>query len=167
MGREHGRVTIKSIADELGISFSTVARALDDNPIVRQETRELVQRKAKEMNYTRNYFAQSLRQKSTKTVSIILNEIDIPAYGEMISMISADLAEHGYTTLISDSRYSEDAERTCIETVLTRMPEVVIISPADPESQNMQLLRPLFSNTLILGELSQLSEANTLAVGHR
>lgn len=167
MEKERGRVTIKSIADELGISFSTVARALDNNPVVRQETRELVQRKAKEMNYTRNYFAQSLRQKSTKTVSIILNEIDIPAYGEMISMISAELAEHGYTTLISDSRYSEEAERTCIETVLTRMPEAVIISPANPESQNMELLRPLLSNTLILGELSDLSDANTLAAGHR
>ena len=167
MQKKSKPVTIKSIADELGISFSTVARALDDNPIVKQETRELVQRKAREMNYTRNYFAQSLRQKSTKTVSIILNEIDIPAYGEMISMISADLAEHGYTTLISDSRYSEEAERTCIETVLTRMPEAVIISPANPESDNMQLLRPLVTNTLILGELSNHSDANTLAVGHR
>lgn len=167
MGNERGRVTIKSIADELGISFSTVARALDNNPVVRPETRELVQRKAKEMNYTRNYFAQSLRQKNTKTVSIILNEIDIPAYGEMIAMISADLAQHGYTTLISDSRYSEEAERICIETVLTRMPEAVIISPTNPESKNLQLLHPLFSNTLILGELSQLSSANTLTVGHR
>jgi len=167
MEKKTGRVTIKSIAEELGISFSTVAKALNDDPVIRQETRELVQNKAKEMNYTRNYFAQGLRQKGSKTVAIILNEIDIPAYGEMISMISADLAEHGYTTLIADSRYSEDAERTCIETVLTRMPEAVIISPANPESSNMQLLQSLQANTLILGELDDSAEANTLAVGHR
>lgn len=167
MVKKSGRVTIKSIAEELGISFSTVAKALNDDPVIRQETRELVQNKAKEMNYTRNYFAQGLRQKGSKTVAIILNEIDIPAYGEMIAMISADLAEHGYTTLISDSRYSEEAERSCIETVLTRMPEAVIISPANPESPNMQLLNSLQSNTLILGELDSSSKANTLAVSHR
>ena len=89
MEKKNGRVTIKSIANELGISFSTVAKALNNDPCIRQETRELVQNKAKEMNYTRNYFAQGLRQKGSKTVAIILNEIDIPAYGEMISMISA------------------------------------------------------------------------------
>ena len=167
MEKKNGRVTIKSIANELGISFSTVAKALNNDPCIRQETRELVQNKAKEMNYTRNYFAQGLRQKGSKTVAIILNEIDIPAYGEMISMISADLAEHGYTTLIADSRYSEEAERTCIETVLTRMPEAVIISPANPESSNMQLLQSLQSNTLILGQLDDAADANTLAIGHR
>lgn len=167
MEKKNGRVTIKSIANELGISFSTVAKALNNDPCIRQETRELVQNKAKEMNYTRNYFAQGLRQKGSKTVAIILNEIDIPAYGEMISMISADLAEHGYTTLIADSRYSEEAERTCIETVLTRMPEAVIISPANPESSNMQLLQSLQSNTLILGQLDDSADANTLAIGHR
>ena len=167
MEKKNGRVTIKSIADELGISFSTVAKALNNDPCIRQETRALVQNKAKEMNYTRNYFAQGLRQKGSKTVAIILNEIDVPAYGEMIAMISANLSEHGYTTLISDSQYSEETERSCIETVLTRMPEAVIISPAHPESQNMQLLQPLLSNTLILGEVGNSAEANTLSVGHR
>ena len=77
MEKKNGRVTIKSIANELGISFSTVAKALNNDPCIRQETRELVQNKAKEMNYTRNYFAQGLRQKGSKTVAIILNEIDI------------------------------------------------------------------------------------------
>ena len=42
MVKKTGRVTIKSIADELGISFSTVAKALNDDPVIRQETRELV-----------------------------------------------------------------------------------------------------------------------------
>ena len=66
MVKKSGRVTIKSIAEELGISFSTVAKALNDDPVIRQETRELVQNKAKEMNYTRNYLTHDQLLKGAK-----------------------------------------------------------------------------------------------------
>ena len=167
MRKDTGKVTIKSIAEELGVSFSTVAKALNGDPNVSQQTRELVEKKAKEMNYTRNYFAQSLRQKGSKTVAIILNDIDIPAYGEMIAMISSELSAHGYTTMVSDPRHSDEAERSCIKTVLSRMPEAVIFSPADPRGRNLQLLQPMFSNTLVLGELDGNVPTNSLSVGHR
>ena len=74
------------------------------------------------MHYNRNYFAQSLRQKASRTVAIIANDLDIQTYGEMISSISGSLAAQGYTTLISDSQYSEEFERSGIQNVLSRMP---------------------------------------------
>lgn len=162
-----GTVTIKSIAEELGISFSTVSKALNGDPAISQQTRELVQTKAKEMNYTRNYFAQSLRQKGSKTVAIIVNDIDIPAYGEMIAMISARLASHGYTTMVSDSLYNEEFERSSIRTVISRMPEAVIIAPADPSGKNMQLLAPMFDKTLVLGDVKGILDTSSLYVDHR
>lgn len=162
-----GNVTIKSIAGELGISFSTVSKALNGDPNVSQQTRELVQAKAREMNYTRNYFAKSLRQKGSKTVAILVNDIDVPAYGEMIAMISAELAAYGYTTLVSDTRYSPEQERDSIETVLGRMPEAVIISPADPRPENLSMLEPLYTNTLVLGSVQGIPEISSVAVAHR
>ena len=145
-------VTIKSIAAALGISFSTVSKALNDDPAISESTRILVQEKAKEMNYTRNYFASSLRQKGSKTVAIIVNDIDIPAYGEMIAIISSKLAAYGYTTLVSDSRYSQEYERSSIRNMLSRMPEAVIIAPADPTGENMKLLEPMYATALVLGD---------------
>lgn len=167
MSKQNGPVTIKSIAEALGISFSTVSKALNADPAISEQTRLLVQQKAKEMNYTRNYFAQSLRQKGSKTVAIIVNDIDIPAYGEMIAIISGKLAEHGYTTMVSDSLYSEEFERSSIRTVISRMPEAVIIAPADPAGKNLQLLEPMFSNTLVLGNIEGIAKTSSLAVDHR
>ena len=167
MIKSTGTVTIKSIAEELGISFSTVSKALNGDPAISQQTRELVQAKAKEMNYTRNYFAQSLRQKGSRTVAIIVNDIDIPAYGEMIAIISAKLAAHGYTTMVSDSLYSEEYERSSIRTVVSRMPEAVIIAPADPSGKNMQLLSGMFDKTLVLGDVTGILETSSLYVDHR
>lgn len=165
--KSSGPVTIKSIAEALGISFSTVSKALNNDPAISQQTRELVQTKAKEMNYTRNYFAQSLRQKGSKTVAIIINDIEIPAYGEMIAIISSKLAAHGYTTMVSDSQYSEEFERSAIRTVLSRMPEAVIITPADPTGSNLQLLEPMFDRTLVLGDLQGMLKTSSLYVDHR
>jgi LacI family transcriptional regulator len=162
-----GTVTIKSIAEALGISFSTVSKALNNDPAISQQTRDLVQAKAKEMNYTRNYFAQSLRQKGSKTVAIIVNDIEIPAYGEMIAIISGKLAAHGYTTMVSDSQYSEEFERSAIRTVLSRMPEAVIITPADPTGKNIQLLEPMYDRTLVLGDLQGSANTSSLYVDHR
>jgi len=162
-----GTVTIKSIAQALGISFSTVSKALNGDPAISEQTRQLVADKAREMNYTRNYFAQSLRQKGSRTVAIIVNDIDIPAYGEMIAIISGKLAEHGYTTMVSDSRYSEEFERSSIRTVISRMPEAVIIAPADPAGKNLKLLEPMFPNTLVLGDIQGLAPTSSLAVDHR
>ena len=72
-------VTIKSIAKELGISFSTVSKALNNNPLVKEETRRLVLDTAKEMGYTPNSLAKGLRSNSTKTIAVIFNDIENPA----------------------------------------------------------------------------------------
>lgn len=165
MSQQDKPVTIKSIAAALGISFSTVSKALNDDPAISESTRQMVQEKAKEMNYTRNYFASSLRQKGSKTVAIILNDIDIPAYGEMISIISGKLAAYGYTTMISNSRYSPEYERSSIRTTLSRMPEALIIDPADPTGDNMQMLNLMFDRTLVLGDPKDLP-TNSLFVDH-
>lgn len=167
MSKNEGNVTIKSIAAALGVSFSTVSKALNGDPNVSPQTKALVEAKAKEMHYTRNYFAQNLRQKGSKTVAIIVNDIDVPAYGEMVAMISAELAGYGYTTIISDSRYSDDMERGSVKTVLSRMPEAVIYSPADPASENMKLLEALYSHTLVLGDASMMQGVSSLAVDHQ
>ena len=167
MSKSNGTVTIKSIAEALGISFSTVSKALNGDPNVSPQTRALVEEKAKEMHYTRNYFASSLRQKGSKTVAIIVNDIDVPAYAEMIASISSELAAYGYTTLISDSGYSEDVERSSIRNMLSRMPEAVIISPVHPDSDNMKLLEPLYRNTLVLGNVDGIAQTSSVAVAHR
>ena len=159
-------VTIKSIANRLGISFSTVSKALNGDPNVSEKTRELVAKTAQEMHYTRNVFAQSLRQKGSKTVAILLNDIDVPAYGEMVAAISSELAAYGYTTLIADARYSLDLERSSIQTMLGWMPEAVIVSPADPASESMKLLAPLSDRTLVLGSVEG-ANISSLEVDHR
>ncbi len=69
------QVTIKDIARELGISPSTVSRALKDHPDISVETKKAVNELADKLNYQPNIVALSLRQKKTNTIGVIIPEL--------------------------------------------------------------------------------------------
>lgn len=69
-------ITIKDIANELGISKSTVSRALSgDASNVKAETMKLITETARRMGYQRNELAVSLRKQSSHNIAIIIPEI--------------------------------------------------------------------------------------------
>lgn len=143
------KVTIKSIAEALGISFSTVSKSLNGNTSINVETRALVTKKAKEMGYSPNLFARGLRTNSIKTIAIIFNDIENPVLTYIFKTISVTMAKHGYTTLICDSQFDSDSERFSVQSVLSRMPDYVIIAPATTDPANVDLLLESNSNAIV------------------
>lgn len=68
-------VTLKQIAEQLGISITTVSKALKDYPDVSKKTRKLVRETALMLNYKPNSFAVNLRTRESKTIGLIIPEI--------------------------------------------------------------------------------------------
>ncbi|NNL83131.1 MAG: LacI family DNA-binding transcriptional regulator, partial [Winogradskyella sp.] len=64
-------VTLKQIAETLGISVTTVSKALKDYPDVSKKTKRLVKELAETLNYRPNAFAVTLRTKESKTIGLI------------------------------------------------------------------------------------------------
>lgn len=149
MATSNKPVTIKSIAKELNVSFSTVSKALNNNPAIKEETRLLVLNKANEMGYTPNSLAKGLRGESTKTIAIIFNDIENPVLTYIFRDIAITMAKYGYTTMIFDSQFSEKIERANIQAVLSRLPDFIIIEPTSMNPANLQLLSGM-SNKLIV-----------------
>lgn len=94
-------VTIKDIAKELGISISTVSRALANNPLVKPETKAQVKALAKAKNYHPNFNALSLRQRQTKTIGLIIPEVAHEFFADIINGIEDIAFQNGYSVLIS------------------------------------------------------------------
>ncbi|MDC9589520.1 LacI family DNA-binding transcriptional regulator [Xenorhabdus sp. XENO-10] len=134
------RVTIKSIAKEVGVSFSTVSKALNNDPAIKKSTRLLILNKANEMGYTPNSLAKGLRSHSTKTVAIIFSDIENPVLTYIFCKILTKMAEHGYTTMIFDSQFNENTERANILTVLSRQADFIILEPTSMNPDNLRLL---------------------------
>ena len=102
--------TITDIAKKLGISESTVSRALSDHPDIKQETKELVRKVAKEMHYIPNPIARSLKNNRTTTIGVIVPEIKHDFFSSAISGIEEVAYHAGYTIIVCQSNESYDRE---------------------------------------------------------
>ena len=84
--KKSGAVTLKAVAEHLGLTPGTVSSVLNEAPSSRsipQRTKSRIIAAARELNYKPNFFAQSLRKKRTYTIGVIVEEIG-DAYGSMI-----------------------------------------------------------------------------------
>ncbi|MDX9770044.1 MAG: LacI family DNA-binding transcriptional regulator [Tenuifilaceae bacterium] len=102
-------VTIKDIARLLGISPSTVSRALKDHPDISQATKDQVNKLAAEMNYRPNPIALSLRNRRSNVIGVVIPEIVHFFFSSVISGINKVANEHGFSVMVSQS--SEDFEK--------------------------------------------------------
>ena len=71
-------VTIKDVAKIVGVSYSTVSRALSGSPEISEETRARIVQICKEMNYTPNTVARAMVKKNTMLLGLILTDINNP-----------------------------------------------------------------------------------------
>ena len=104
------QVTIKDLARELGISPSTVSRALKDHPDISIETKKAVTELANRLNYTPNSIALSLRQSKTNTIGVIIPEIIHFFFSTVISGIEDIAYAAGYSVIVSQSNESYERE---------------------------------------------------------
>ncbi|MBL7844491.1 MAG: LacI family DNA-binding transcriptional regulator [Cyclobacteriaceae bacterium] len=107
---KYNQVTIKDIARELGISPSTVSRALKDHPDISPDTKKAVNELAEKLNYQPNIVALSLRQSKTNTIGVIIPEIVHFFFSTIISGIEDVAYSAGYNVIITQSNESEARE---------------------------------------------------------
>jgi DNA-binding LacI/PurR family transcriptional regulator len=97
--KESTSVTLKSVADYVGLTPGTVSAVLNDAPSARsipEHTKKRIHAAALDLNYRPNFFARTLRKKRTYTIGIIAEEIG-DAYSSMvISGIEAYLRQRNY-----------------------------------------------------------------------
>ena len=108
-----GEVTIKDLARELGISPSTVSRALSGHPDISDATIKKVTELAEKYHYQPNSIALSLRNSKTKTIGVIIPEITHAFFGKIICGIEDEALENGYNVMLCHSY--EEYEREVIE----------------------------------------------------
>lgn len=124
-------VTIKDIARRLNINYSSVSRALNNKPGVSNETRTLVVKTAKEMGYRPNSLAQSLVNRSSKTIGLILPEILNPLFGQIATGVLETAAEGEYTVLLCITNWDSMKEAGYLRMFQEKRVDGIIIKPAD------------------------------------
>jgi LacI family transcriptional regulator len=118
-----GLVTLRAVADHVGLAPGTVSAVLNNAPSARsipEHTRQRIHVAAQELKYRPNFLARSLRKKRTYTVGLILEEIG-DAYGSLvISGVEAYLRQHNYFFLTVVHRHNLDMLRDYTQLLLER-----------------------------------------------
>jgi LacI family transcriptional regulator len=121
--RNPGKVTLREVAERVGLAPGTVSAVLNNTPSSRaipEHTRQRVHAAAQELNYRPNFLARSLRKKRTYTVGLIVEEIG-DAYGSMIiSGVEAHLRQHDYFFLTVIHRHEASMLRDYSQLLLER-----------------------------------------------
>jgi LacI family transcriptional regulator len=94
-------VTIKDIARYVGVSYSTVAKALNGSPLVKEDTKAKIVQAARELGYKPNFAARSLVTKKTGMIGVVWPTVERTALTALLTEIHRELKERGRTMLLS------------------------------------------------------------------
>lgn len=121
-------VTLKHIAEALGVSAMTVSRALNNRSNVDEETREKVLEKAQSMGYTPNHVAKSLVSSKTYTIGVVIPEITHAFFPEVVRGIEEVTNTSDYQLFLTNANEQFDREKNAIRTLRSKRVDGILVS---------------------------------------
>jgi LacI family transcriptional regulator len=121
-------VTIKDIAKALGLSTSTVSRALRDTHEISAATKKIVLAYAKEINYQPNPIALSLKERRSKSIGVVVSEVANSYFSQAINGIESIAYDRGYHVIISQTHESYEREVVNVQHLASRSVDGLLVS---------------------------------------
>ena len=132
-------ITLKQIAETLGISITTVSKALKNYPDVSPKTRKAVLDLAKSLCYTPNSFAVNLRTKESRTIGLIIPEVVHHFFSSVINGIIDEAEKNGYLVIILQSNESLVMEKKQVELLMNKRVDGIIMSLSNESNDDGHL----------------------------
>ncbi len=120
--------SLKDIAARLGVSIATVSRALQGNPSISEKTRLAVAEAAREMNYSKNFIADSLRSGSLPLIGVIVPHGVTLFYSSILDGIEHAAGAEGYAVISMNSHESYEEEKCNVESLRNLHVAGIIVS---------------------------------------
>ncbi|WP_209329246.1 LacI family DNA-binding transcriptional regulator [Lunatimonas salinarum] len=128
-------ITIYDIAENIGVSPTTVSRALSNHPRVKEKTKKKIFEAAQKLGYQSNIFATNLRRKHTFNIGVIVPRLNSPFQSSALSGMEKVASEAGYNLVISQSLESMEKEVANVKTMFNSRVDGLIVSLAGDTEQ--------------------------------
>ena len=159
-------ITLKEIASTLGISITTVSKALKNYPDVSEKTKKAVKELAENLNYTPNSFAVNLRTKESKTIGLIIPEVTHHFFANIIKAIIDAAEKNGYLVIILQSNESLELEKKQVELLINKRVDGILISLSN-ESNNDSHIQEIIKRNIPLvmfDKIAKLSNCSKIII---
>jgi LacI family transcriptional regulator len=137
------KVSIKSIAQQIGVSNATVSLVLNGKEKegrVSKDMADKIRHLAKELNYKPNNLARGLRVGRSQTIGLIVADISNLFFANLAFHIQEHAEKFGYTVLIGNTNESETKSRSIINSFIGRQVDGLIIVPTEDGEDNIKVL---------------------------
>ena len=120
--------TLKDIANQLGISVTTVSKALKNYSDVSEKTRTRVKDLAEKLNYVPNSFAVGLRKKQSNTIGVILPTMVHYFFSKVLDAILKEAENRNYMVIILQSNEDYELEKKQVDLLLNKGVDGILVS---------------------------------------
>ncbi len=143
--RVRKNVTIRDVAKRAGVTPAIVSRVFNQDKTlsIREDTRKAVISAIKELNYTPNSIARSLRTQTSHTVGFMVSDISNPFFTDVIKGIQTEAARRGYSVYLFDTGDDTKREKQYIERLRSMVVDGIILGSSYIEDTIIQDLEEL------------------------
>lgn len=134
-------VTIKDIAREVGISTTTVSRALNNKDAISPSTRKRILELAKQMDYTPNAIARGLKASRSATIGVVITDISDPFFPPIVKGIEKAARQEDYHLILSNTDENYQMEEEALETLIERRVDGLLVTPVQTSFQDIVELK--------------------------
>jgi DNA-binding LacI/PurR family transcriptional regulator len=136
-------VTIKDIARKLGMSHTTVSRALNDHAHTSPATKLAVRRAAAELGYIAHSGARAMRRGQGRLIGLVIPVVTTDFYQTIANVLAEHAIAAGYQLILALTEDDPDAELAHVQRLLEARAAGIIIAPsAAPRRRTVELLGP-------------------------
>ncbi|MFI5129081.1 MAG: LacI family DNA-binding transcriptional regulator [Chitinophagales bacterium] len=121
-------VNLKKLAEELNLAVSTVSRALRDNHEISQETKDRVKALAAKLGFQPNPHASSLRQNKSRTIAVVIPEIQNNFFSQVMNGVEDVAQRKGYHVLIYLTHDDHNREKEILQVLRNGRVDGLMIS---------------------------------------
>jgi LacI family transcriptional regulator len=136
----NSQTTLKHIADQSGVSATTISRVLTGQAgryRISKETEAAVRKLAKELDFVPNQLARGLRLKKTLTIGLVIPDISNPFFAGIAQQATLGTRKHGYSVILCDSQDSTELEIQSLTLLQSRNVEGVVLCPVGRSSDHL------------------------------
>jgi LacI family transcriptional regulator len=122
-----GKVTLEHVAEEAGVSPSTVSRILNGTAVVSDEKRAAVDAAIAKLGFVPNPVARGLAGGRSMSIGVVTQSLDSPFYGVALRGIEDELDKAGYNALFVSGHWNAAEEARCLEVLQSRRVDGIIV----------------------------------------
>jgi LacI family transcriptional regulator len=130
---------MRDVAARAGVSFKTVSRVVNDEPRVRPETADRVRQAIRDLGFSRNYNARSLRRGvSSATIGLVIGDVANPFFAAMARAVEEVARARGHLLVTASTEEDVERERNVIAALIERRVRGIVVVPVGHDHRYLE-----------------------------